>query len=219
MSDDDDVRSENDDDQDGAALNDYECPACGQILQAAPEIEARLIECDACGAHFVIPSAEGSTDLPGDLGPSDEEKQANAAGELNSLRMRHIIVSRRSAIRSRTYCIVGAALCLMGAVKLIMMIVTDVRAAGWHLIQTAYSVFVIAALYAAGYLTLRAAYWQRESRAPLFGEGRCVQCGYDLRGSTEKCPECGTAAPGDHAPPDFSTLSDGSQHVKNLEKL
>ncbi len=199
-------------------LINLECPACGQSVQASPGPVARLVECGNCGAHFIIPSDQGSVDPPEYFGPSDEEKNANAASELNSLRMRHIIVTRRSAIRSRTYCIVGAASCLMGTVKLIMMIVTDVKTAGWHLPQYAYAIFVAASLYGAGFLARRAAYWQRESRAPLFPQDKCPQCGGDLRGATQICPKCGEPVPHDQ-PPDFSTLSDGSQHARNLENL
>ena len=32
----------------------------------------------------------------------------------------------------------------------------------------------------------------REQRRKLIVAGRCAACGYDLRASTERCPECGT---------------------------
>jgi hypothetical protein len=33
----------------------------------------------------------------------------------------------------------------------------------------------------------------RALHKPKFGPGLCVKCGYDLRASKERCPECGTA--------------------------
>jgi hypothetical protein len=34
--------------------------------------------------------------------------------------------------------------------------------------------------------------WRRRRRRSA--ENRCAACGYDLRGSAERCPECGTLA-------------------------
>ena len=48
----------------------------------------------------------------------------------------------------------------------------------------------LTALFLAGRLVLR-----RGQRRARFRAGRCITCGYDLRASRERCPECGTVVP------------------------
>jgi hypothetical protein len=172
----------------------YECPSCGQTLQAVAGNVPRLVDCPDCEERFLIPAEDGSTDLPEEE-VSEENQSNHTAGELDSLRMRHMIVTRRTAIRSRTYHLVAAIGCIMAAIQLIIMTVTEVRHIGWHLRQAAFVAVAVGTFYGAVHFSRRAAYWSRESRVP-FGPG------------DEGLP-----------PPDFSTLSDGSQHARDLERM
>jgi hypothetical protein len=171
----------------------FECPACGQAVEAIRGPVAQLLHCPACGEHFVIAAIDGSTDVPEEGAIGEQEKEARELAELDSLRMRHLVVTRRTAMRSRTYNILGAATCLMAAAKLVVMTVKEVRIEGWHLRAVSFVLFAIVALWPIPYLLRRAAHWARESR--------------------------GVKIPDPETPPDFSGLSDGSQHAKNLEDL
>lgn len=166
----------------------YECPCCGEIVQAVRGPVPRLLQCPACEEQFVIPSQDGSTEFCEAPQPVRQETD-----ELDSLRIRHLIVSRRTAIRSRSYNILAAAACLIAAGKMIQMAWVEVRFLGWHFRQASFVLFAIAGLIGVPFFLGRAAHWSRQSK--------------------------GATIPDPETPPDFSALSDGSQYSRNLEEL
>jgi len=171
--------------------NEFSCPECGQAVRVDVQPAAQLIECPACAAHFVVPGLDGSTEVTDAPAPEHPHEDHS---DLDSLRMRHIVVVRRAAMRSRTYCIVGAAASLIGAIQLVILTVREVRWAGWNLRAASFIVMAVGLVYCMIWLMRRAAHWNRESR-----------------------PQPDVTEP--QTPPDFSTLSDGSQHARNLEQM
>ena len=54
--------------------------------------------------------------------------------------------------------------------------------------------FAIALAVAAGGTVLYLRKWREDLRERRVRDGHCAACGYDLRASPERCPECGHAA-------------------------
>lgn len=63
----------------------------------------------------------------------------------------------------------------------------DVVVASCHWVMVGYGVFFLVKFLRSARRRLHA-----ERIARLTAAGRCIVCGYDLRGSTDRCPECGT---------------------------
>jgi hypothetical protein len=60
---------------------------------------------------------------------------------------------------------------------------------------------VTAVMIAGGLLTILAA-WKDYHQARRTEKGLCPTCGYDLRASPERCPECGMIATSEKASPE-----------------
>jgi hypothetical protein len=174
----------------------FACPSCGQEFAITPAEAPQVVRCPACEAEVVVPASDGSTEVPleyADPRLREAEEQRESESELDGLRMRQIVTAKRAAIRSRTYMLLGAMLCAVGCAKLITLIVPHVRGQGWTRLALGYAIFAGLAVVGTLYCLKRAGELNRESRA--------------------------RAMPEPATPPDFSTLSDGSQQARNLEEI
>ena len=171
-------------------VEDLVCPECGQPLEAIRGDVAQLARCPACENEFVIPAVDGSTEL---AEAEEVEQPVAPESELDGLRMRQMVTARRAAIRSRTYMLLGAMLCAVGCAKLITLMVSHIGREGWSRLVIGYGIFAGLAIVGAFYCLRRAGELNKESK--------------------------GSALPEPAEPPDFGPLSDGSQHVKNLEEI
>jgi hypothetical protein len=115
-----------------------------------------------------------------------------ASDELDGIRIRRLAAERRAAYRARSHCIIGAAACFVLELQLVWML--------WRRSSTAFgpwafAYYATAVLAAAGvlYFSRRAMQLHREANRRVLDEPV--------------------------TPPDFSTLSDGSQRWKNLDDI
>jgi hypothetical protein len=130
----------------------------------------------------------------------DEDREASEAAErahdaeLDGMRIRQLSLARRSAIRARTYLLIAAIGCVVGAEELSRKILAVARhghAWGWR--TFAFGTIAIVGVMA----------------AIRFG-AQFVEIGRELNRPLLQDPV---------EPPDFSSLSDGSQKWKDLHDV
>jgi hypothetical protein len=139
--------------------------------------------------------AEDHKDEAADEAVDDRDGHADRADELDATRIHQFAALKKAAIRARSYALIGAVLAAVSAVKLVLLVIERVRAAGWGLMTIAYALLVCVTGMLAVHFVRRAVALHREASAPA---------------PLPPVPPGG---------PDISTLSDGSQRWKNLDEI
>lgn len=165
------------------------CPQCGQTVQHPENPHDHLLICPSCGHQFFV---EQPTQTPTDLEPLVDSPPTDPhQDELDAARIRKHARMRQALYRSRSYALMGLGVCAVGVIHLMIQLLRGAYPP--HRIALVW-VIILTLLIGTRFFLRKMLAHQRE-----------------LRNITP---------PVDPAqPPDFSTLSDGSQRVRNLEKL
>ncbi|HEX5244440.1 MAG TPA: zf-TFIIB domain-containing protein [Tepidisphaeraceae bacterium] len=169
------------------------CPRCGnefQITELSP-----ILQCPACGEQFFPPEPP---EVPTETTESAEPKPSSEE-ELSGMRIRQISVMRRAAYRTRSYYIIGLGACLVIAIELCLMIIRSIRDTHLHFRTATLLAFVAYCLFLVGAIA-----------GGFFFARRLIELQQEIRQSLQKEPS---------AQPDFSTLRDGTQHIRELEQM
>lgn len=170
------------------------CPHCGGAVDVSLGEVARRVICPACEAEFVVPAKDGSTEVPdAEIEADDEEPLRRREEELSGRRIRQVAVAKRAAIKTRSYLIVALWACVVITIQLTILTAERIQEDGFGLRPGLYLTF-------AAVCGLGAIYFYRKAR--------------EVRREIES-----NQLAGPEIEPDFSTLSDGSQRVTNLERM
>ncbi len=179
-----------DDRPDDSTLPHVTCPYCGQEV-AVEWCMGQMPRCPACGEAFVV---NDETD--------DAVDKAVKDAELSSLRIMQLARQRRGLIRTRSYMLVLTIASLVMAIQLVIsMLRLWVNRDSWLPDARTRSMAFMALIAAWFVISLILVRWFGRKAAEL----KKQVFHSDLSEPT--------------TPPDYSALSDGSQHVRALEQM
>ena len=169
---------------------EYVCPHCGQSL-ANPDPRQPVLNCPNCGQAVSVATEDAPPTAASEIQPA-LGIETPADDELSGLRIRQISDLRRGAVRTRSWLLIGAIVCAVGAIQLLFLAASGYRS-GLRLSPLGDLAASVLAVILCIYFSTRALAAHRELK----------------QSHLEEPP----------VPPDFSTLSDGSQHSANLERM
>ncbi len=183
------------------------CPACNREIGVTLLQQPRTDRCPHCQADYIVPSVDGSTELPPadpfqiiDDQPqreSDEEAVRRLTEEresrLNSLHVAAVAGERRGKNRLRLFCIGGAFAAGVIVVQLGLLIGRSPAILGQRRAALMLAGAVVMLIYLAIWLLRKAGQLAGQLRHPILDDPA--------------------------TPPDFAPLQDGSQHWKTLEQM
>lgn len=150
------------------------------------------VEAAADGGELLgCPHCGGAFALPAEniatRAQENDHDQPQREAELDGLRIQQVVRGRRAAIRARSYCLIALLGCAVIAIQAAVMGVGHLR--DRHFFRTA--------MYLVTAIALAIAAWHFLQKTIELGKEAAAQ-----------------PPPDPQAPPDFTSLSDGSQHVR-----
>jgi uncharacterized membrane protein YqaE (UPF0057 family) len=166
------------------------CPSCQQDFEA--DVAAGSFpSCPHC--HQAVTVDEPLT---------DDEATRPQDDELSALRIRATAAERRALVRQRSHLLIGAVLCLAAAVQLCVRFAELLLLAGAWQSPLLMDTLLFALLYALGVIL-----------AVHLGK-RWLTRSRELK---EQYSHSSLSEP--QTPPDYESLSDGSQHLRALDEM
>ena len=170
----------------------FNCPGCNEEVEVSPEFAGQLARCPYCKAEFFASHDQAHLAVVDDTSPEISPKDAEAA--FDRLRIENYTALRMGAIRARSWWIIGLCLAALTFLDMIGKAVIFVWVFHrWGLDPT------LRIIVAAGTVMFAKNAWRRAA---------------DFKREIDR-----SAISEPTAPPDFSTLSDGSQRWENLENI
>lgn len=147
---------------------------------------------DESQAFEIVDDAEEEVDADAEAVAQLEARQQAEREHLNQRHIKAVTLEKRAIYRKRTYMLVLGVACIVGILQACWLAIGEARGERWLRVASLLTIAIG--------LSLAPSWFFRRAR--------------EYRIEAER-----TSLPEPETPPDFSTLSDGSQFAKNLENL